>query len=213
MKNVYPIIIVVFALILGFFVEFPSWLYIGLIVLFFVALLMAELSVLYHNVTGDFQMKSQTKVISIYDLFMGLLFLGLFFLNIVEDNTKENITSLDFIYFIWIFIFLVEVIAYFVYKKKQPVTLVIDNDTLILLGRFVYKRNLKNVNSLDFTTMGSLLKLSFVKKLDLTIAFKEYNAVEFRRFLEILVEKSEHDLQLTEEMKKLFPTSSQGEAS
>ncbi|PTX63063.1 hypothetical protein C8N46_102465 [Kordia periserrulae] len=205
MKNIYPIVVIFLVSILGLYIDFPVWLNIGLIFSLFIALLMAEISVFFHTYTGDFQMRSFRKKISRYTIFMGLLFLGVLTLRLIENKTEEFIKSSDIIFFIWVFIMLVEFITFFIYKKRKPVTLVIDKNTLIFFSTYVQKRDLKKLKHIDFTTFGNDFRLIFEKKADIQIPFNEYEKADFRQFLEILLDKSEHDLKLTEEMEKVFP--------
>lgn len=52
-------------------------------------------------------------------------------------------------------------------RNNRNITLVINKDTILLFDRGKQKRNVNDMNALDFTTFGNQLKLGFVKKPDI----------------------------------------------
>ena len=78
---------------------------------------------------------------------------------------------------------------------------------MVFNNRWPEKRDLKKLNYIGIPSFTGELELGFIKKSDVRLPFKEYKPDEFRRFLEILVEKSEHNVYLTEDVEKKFPAS------
>lgn len=200
MKYFISILCIALFLFLGIFWEFsPLFFSVGAVLLV-VVLFLWEYNVLTRNFLGDFELKSQRKSINIANVILAILWTTF---NLFESNKSGRIVNL---YLLFWALPMVDVIMYFIYKKKTPTTIFIDNDTFTFNNRWVQKRDLKNLTYIGIKMFTAELELGFKKKSDVRISFKEYDKKDFRKFLDILVEKSEHNVYLTDDVIEKFPS-------
>ncbi|MGH1384630.1 hypothetical protein [Kordia sp.] len=189
--------------LLGIFFEFPLWILIVVNLFLFTILLIWELSVFTHNFKSDITLKSYRKSLNL-SKYIGMIPFVFSFL--FEKENWNNSSTFEFSMMLFLIIILsADIITYIVYKLRHPVTIFIDNDNLIFNNCWQKKRNLKDLNYIGIPSMTGELELGFIKKEDVRIPFREYDKKQFRHFLEILVEKSEHNVYLTEKVQKKFP--------
>lgn len=169
-------------------IEFPLVLNIILIVSILLTTVLWEYSVLNKNYESDFKMRSQRKVIEIFELIKPVAWtLLLYFSN---DSYKDVIFL---ILIFWTFP-LTEVIMCFVYKKKKPFTLFIKDNELILNIRWTQKRNLTELTQIHFDRFSKNLELDFKSNTGVSIKTTEYKTEEIQTLLGILIEKSENEV-------------------
>ncbi|AXG71242.1 hypothetical protein KORDIASMS9_03499 [Kordia sp. SMS9] len=205
MKYYVTILCITSVFFLGLFLDFPLWLLITLNMLIFATLLFWELSVFTNKFKGDFALKSYKKSLDL------LKYLGLFmFVFLVfEKSSWNDLSTFEMsILFFAVAIVSADIIVYSLYKLKHPATIFIHNDEFIFNNCWLKKRNLKNLNYIGISPLAGELVLGFIKKRDVLLPFREYDKKEFRAFLEILVEKSEHNVYLTEKVQNKFPATS-----
>ena len=203
MKYFILIIFILGFLFGGIFWEYPLALYIVLVVIYTIVLFFWEFNVLKQKFTGDFEIKSYRKSMDIFNFVMTIFWTVFLLFDMPSDGELSNfkISILSALLLNQV----VLIIMHYIYKSKKPITIVIQNDTFIFNNRWSQKRYLKNLEYIGLTSYGTELKLGFLKKSDVIIPMKEYKKKDFRRFLDILVEKSEHDVYLTDDVVKKFP--------
>ncbi|WP_430413141.1 hypothetical protein [Kordia sp.] len=201
MKYAAIILLLLSIMMYGIFSDFPMIANIVLVACVTVVLLLWELSVLKNNFSADFTMKSHSKIFNKSNLLMAIIWSFI----LIPDIYKEGFNTFAFISLVmWLMIILIDVLMIFVYKKKKPITIFIDGNTLTFNNPWLQKRDLNNLNYIGIKKPWKELELGFKKKSDIRIPFKEYKIEEFRRFLDILVEKSEHDVYLTDNVLEKF---------
>jgi hypothetical protein len=168
--------------------EFPLVLNIILVVSILLTTVIWEYSVLNKNYESDFKMRSQRKIIGIFELINAITWtLILYFSN---DSYKDVIFL---ILIFWTFA-LTELIMWFVYKKKKPFTLFIKDNELILNKRWTQKRNLTELTQIQFDRFSKNLELDFKSNSGVSIKTTEYKTDEIQTLLGILIEKSENEV-------------------
>ena len=168
--------------------EFPLVLNIILVVSILLTTILWEYSVLDKNYESDFKMRSQRKVIGIFELINAIAWTLLLHFSI--DSYKN---AIFLILIFWTFS-LTELIMWFVYKKKKPFTLFIKDNELILNKRWTQKRNLTELTQIQFDRFSKNLKLDFKSKSGVSIKTTEYKNDEIKNLLRILIEKSENEV-------------------
>jgi hypothetical protein len=203
MKYYIVILSLVAAIFVGFFVEFSLPVFIALITALFMVLFTWECTVFFNKFSGRFQMKSHKKFLDFPRLLVSFTWIFIF---IREGKSWDEFDVVEITLLLLCSSFiLLETGMSLLYMLKKPATVFIDNDTLIYNNPWLKKRDLKNLNYIGISNKMGELELGFVKKSDVRLPFREYDKKEFRQFLEILVEKSTHDVYLTEKVAKKFP--------
>jgi hypothetical protein len=154
----------------------------------FIVAFLWEYSLLNKTFDSDFKIRSQKKTISLYDFGMGI-FWTLYIL-LLSDN-RETLSYLIFVF--WAIPFS-EFIMWFIYRKQKPYTLFIKGNELILNRRWIVKRNLTELSQIQYDRFSKNLKLDFKAKREISIKTTEYKTDEIQKLLEILIEKSEHNV-------------------
>jgi|GEM_PF-4040450 len=190
MKYFIPLILLIITLTYGQIMEteFPLILNIILVVSILLTTVLWEYSVLNKNYESDFKMRSQRKVIGIFELINAIAFTLL--LSFPDYSYKD---AIFLILIFWTFP-LTELIMWFVYKKEKPFTLFIKENELILNKRWTQKRNLTELTQIQFDRFSKNLKLDFKSKSGISIKTTEYKTDDIQTLLEILIEKSENEV-------------------
>lgn len=168
--------------------EFPITLNIVLIVLIFLTSFFWEYSALNNNFEADFKIRSQRKKIEIFDFVNAIIWTGIL---VFWNYSSESLIFLALIF--WSFP-IVELIMWFVYKKKKPFTLFIKDNELILSKRWTQKRNLTELTQIQFDRFSKNLKLDFKSKSEISVKTTKYKAEDIQKLLEILIDKSENNV-------------------
>lgn len=203
MKYFITILLLLSVVMYGIIYDFSLIINISFTGLIIVTYILWEYSVLKNDFPANFTMKSYGKNFDKSNLLLAIMWSFFFIPSIYEDGFNTFAFSG---LVIWILIVLLDVFMNFVYKKKKPTTIFIDGDTLVYNNRWIQKRNLNNLNYIGITKYWNEIELGFKKKSDVKIPFKEYKPEEVRHFLDMLVEKSEHDVYLTDNVLKKFPS-------
>tara|TARA_R110002111_G_scaffold250117_1_gene314329 strand:+ start:60 stop:671 length:612 start_codon:yes stop_codon:yes gene_type:complete len=190
MKYIITLISLIAILVYGQIMEseFPLALNIALIVLIFLTLFLWEYSVLNKSYNCDFKIRSQRKKVGILE-FVNALIWTIFLWSMNDDNN-----GLVFLISIFWTFPIAQLIMWFIYKKKKPFTLFINNNELILNNRWTQKRNLTELTKIRFDRFSKNLKLVFKSKSEVSIKTTEYKADDIQKLLDILIEKSEYDV-------------------
>ena len=145
-----------------------------------------EYSILKKSFKSDFKIRSQKKTISIFDV--GMASFWTLYILFLTDFRK----SFSFLIFVVWAMSIIELIMWFIYKKKKPFTIFIKGNELILNKRWIQKRNLNELTQIQFDRFSKNLKLNFKTKREVSIKTTEYKTDEIQKLLEILIEKSEN---------------------
>ena len=168
--------------------EFPLVLNFALVVSILLTTVFWEYSVLNKSYESYFKMRSQRKLIGIFEFINAIAWtLLLYFSN---DNYKD---AIFLILIFWTFP-ITELIMWFIYRKKKPFTLFIKDNELILNKRWTQKRNLTELTQIRFDRISKNLKLDFKSKSGVSIKTTEYKTDEIQTLLDILIEKSENEV-------------------
>ena len=180
--------------------EFPLIVNIVLVISLFITFFLWEFNVLNKNYKSDFKMRSQRKVIDIFELINAIIWTLL--LSFSNDNYK-NVILLILIF--WAFP-ITQLIMWFIYKKKKPFTLFIKDNEVILNKRWTQKRNLTELTQIQFDRFSKNLKLDFKSKSEISIKTTEYKTEEIQALLKILIEKSENKVFIPNNYKPKIKT-------
>ncbi|EDP95105.1 hypothetical protein U8527_12890 [Kordia algicida OT-1] len=204
MKYFIGIILVLIILLYGYLWKLPLLISIVLLLLYFFILFFWEYAVLRYKISGEFQMRSYRKSLETFGFAIAIIWTLMY---VIDLHTKGITNSkLPIVILFW-FGSLVNIIMYFMYKKKKPVTVFITGDWLHYNNRWKKKRDLKTLNYIGTSKLATDLILGFTEKSDVIIPMKEYKKEEFRQFLDILIEKSDpkHKVYLIDNLTERFP--------
>jgi len=168
--------------------EYSLALEITFTILTFIIAFFWEYSLFNKTFDSDFKIKSQRKTISLFDI--GMATFWTIYILILSDNS-DTLSYLTFVF--WAIPFS-EFIMWFIYKKKKPYTIFINENELILNRRWILKRNLTELTQIQYNRFSKNLKLDFKTKREVSIKATEYNTDEIQKLLEILIEKSENNV-------------------
>lgn len=91
---------------------------------------------------------------------------------------------------------LIDIIIVYVYRKKQPYTIFINDNNLILNLPWKKERDLSELTEITFDRFSKDLELSFKTKSDITVQTKEYNKQEIDKFIEIIISKTKYNISI-----------------
>jgi len=168
-------------------IEFPPVFNIVLVSLFFVISFLWEYSVTKKDYEADFKFRSIKKTIGL----SGIIFALAWTLLLIYSNGY-------FTYYILIFwcIPVAELGVYFIYKTKKPYTLFINGNILTLNKLWTQKRNLTELNQIQFDRFSKNLKLDFNSKSGISIRTTEYETNDIKELLEIMINNSEYKVSI-----------------
>ncbi|MEH1009458.1 hypothetical protein VDP25_17095 [Winogradskyella sp. ECml5-4] len=168
--------------------EYSLALEITFTILTFIIAFFWEYSLFNKTFDSDFKIKSQRKTISLFDI--GMAIFWTLYILLLSDN-RETLSYLTFVF--WTIPF-TELIMWFIYRKKKPYTIFINENELILNRRWILKRNLTELTQIQYDRFNKNLKLDFKTKREVSIKATEYKTDEIQKLLEILIEKSENNV-------------------
>ena len=176
--------------------EFTIYIHSLLFILFYLVLLLMEFSVFDKNLDSDFKIQSQRK------LPKKSYFLFVFGYTALISFVDYSLTTKIFlILFIWASLFL-EIIMFFLYKKKKPFILFIKNDELILLNGGTHKRDLIGLNRILFDRINKVFELRFDVGYKFRINTREFKKEDIDKLLEIVIHKSKHPISVPNNYKE-----------
>lgn len=165
---------------------FPLILNIGITVLVFVLLIIWEFSILNKKIEAKIKFRSQTKEVLNYYVIAALWIALLIWLH-------EFYANVDLLMFLLIFP-LAHLLLYFVYKSKKPYTIFITENQLLVKLPIIQKRELEDLNEIQFDRYSKDLILKFISQPQLTIKTTKYKNVDIASLLAILLDKSNHNV-------------------
>ncbi|RXR21597.1 hypothetical protein [Flavobacterium stagni] len=171
--------------------NFPMSLNIFFVVIIFTIIISIEFSILNKDFISDFKIRSYSRKFKFGSLFNAIFWTGL----IVFDNQPKRLFILILI--LWIYPF-IDIVMVYVFRKKQPYTIFINNRNLILNRPWKIERDLSELTEITFDRFSKNLNLSFQTKSDITIQIKEFNKQDIDKFVEIIITKSENNVCLPE---------------
>lgn len=201
MKYFIAIVTITGLLVYGASTKISFSLNVVLILLLIVILTMWEYSILGKDFKADFKMRSHKKSL---DIFNFCLLIGWTFL-LGSDAYEDGIDEFNiFFIIIWWVIPLVNLLMYFVYKKKKPITIFVDGDELTLNNRWLQTRNLKFLITIDQSRLTRELNLNFKGKSEVSIPVTEYELEDLEAFLKIIIAKTKEPLAISPYVLKTY---------
>jgi len=181
-------------------IKAPFFINIIIVVSVYIAIIFWEFLVFQRSFHADFKMRSQKKEIDIFDILLSIywtfIILGL---NDYEKQYRDFLLVL----LVWS-LPIISLLLYFVYKKKKPFTVFINDDELILNNRWVQRRNLKFLIRINESTFTNELKLNFKGKSEVSFFIKDYQSEDIQEFLRIITAKTEQPLEISPYIKKTY---------
>ena len=89
-----------------------------------------------------------------------------------------------------------EIVYKLVYRINKPFKLYIVDNDIIFMGYKNFRRDLTHVTAINFSSSGRNLYLVFSDKEEVIIKMRAYKGEDIQKLLEIVLEKSVHNLQL-----------------
>jgi hypothetical protein len=166
--------------------QFIIYFNILLCVLLYLLIFLQEYSVFDKNYESDFKIQSQKKLPNFFHLGLITFWTLLIYLGNFKNPTKVFLILSIYTSFI------LELIMFFLYKKKKPYTLFIKNNELILLERGNQKRDLIGLNRILFDRFNKNIEFTFDKGFKLKINTINYKKEDIDELLDIVIEKSKH---------------------
>ena len=177
--------------------QFTVYFNILLFILFYLVAFLSEYSVFNYKLDSDFKIRSQKKLPKVH------YFLGLIFLTILIYANSYKITSkIFYISFIWTS-FILEIIMYFLYKKKKPFTLFIKKEKILLIDKGKQERDIAGLNRVLFDRFSKKFELRFDIGYKLKINTRVYKKEDVDKLLEKLQEKSKYSISIPNNYKKV----------
>ncbi|AUC75759.1 hypothetical protein [Olleya sp. Bg11-27] len=168
--------------------EYTIALEVLLMTLTYITFYVWEYSVINTTFDSNFKIRSQKKTISIFDIGIAL-FLTFQFL-IFSDFYLNH----DYLILILWITPIIESIMWFIYKSKNPYTIFINGNQLIVNRRWVLKRNLNELTQIHYDRFSKNLELNFKTKREISIKTTEYKVDDILQLLEKLIETSENNV-------------------
>ncbi|MBN8641991.1 MAG: hypothetical protein J0L86_09295 [Flavobacteriales bacterium] len=189
MRNAIILVLLFLILSTGQIMElnFPISLNIFLVVLISTLTIFWEFSVLNKDFISDFKIRSCSRKLKFGSFIYAFFLTGI----MIYDNKLKSLFFIILI--IWLYP-LIDIIMVYVYRKKQPYTIFIKDNNLILNTPWKKERDLSELTEITFDRFSKDLELSFKTKSDITIQTKEYNSNEIDKFIEIIVSKSANNV-------------------
>ncbi|MEL1247811.1 hypothetical protein [Flavobacterium helocola] len=191
MRNTIILVLLILILSTGQIMElnFPISLNIFLVILIFTLIIFWEFSVLNKNFISDFKIRNCSRKLKFGSFINALFWTSL----MLYDN---KLKSLFFIILIMWLYPLIDIIIVYVYRKKQPYTIFINDNNLILNLPWKKERDLSELTEITFDRFSKNLELSFKTKSDITVQTKEYNKQEIDKFIEIIISKTKYNISI-----------------
>ena len=191
MKNLIILMFLILFFSIGniIYPNFPFELNLLLICLIFFLMFWSEVSILNKNFTSDYKFRSYRKKINYESILVAFIWTIILIYN---NNVKKTIF---FILLFWS-ISIINLIMFYLYQKKKPYTIFINKNELILNKPYLTKRNLTELNQIKFDRFSKCFHLSFETKSSVEIKSTEYNSADIQRLLEIMINKSDYEVEI-----------------
>ena len=169
--------------------------YVNLILFVLIVLVMflSEFSIFKRSFQTGQVFRSHSKRLNPFSIGLALIFTILYIARRHEYN-------LIFIVLIFWSIPFIELVMQFIYKKRNPVTLVIQEDQIIQNRPQLNQRNLKDLVDIKYDRFNKMLKLHFKSASKISIYTKGYQQQDLSYLLQLIVQYSEHDVTVPENL-------------
>lgn len=169
--------------------------YVNLILFVLIVLVMflSEFSIFKRSFQTGQVFRSHSKRLNPFSIGLALIFTILYIARRHEYN-------LIFIVLIFWSIPFIELVMQFIYKKRNPVTLVIQEDQIIQNRPQLNQRNLKDLVDIKYDRFNKMLKLQFKSASKISIYTKGYQQQDLSYLLQLIVQYSEHDVTVPENL-------------
>ena len=163
--------------------------YVNLILFVLIVLVMflSEFSIFKRSFQTGQVFRSHSKRLNPFSIGLALIFTILYIARRHEYN-------LIFIVLIFWSIPFIELVMQFIYKKRNPATLVIQEDQIIQNRPQLNQRNLKDLVDIKYDRFNKMLKLHFKSASKISIYTKGYQQQDLSYLLELIVQHSEHEV-------------------
>lgn len=142
---------------------------------------------------GELQIRKQRKNISMSTLLLACVWVVVAF--VWKKNQDVYLAA-----FFWA-LALADVITYFIYKQKKPVSLVIHGKKLLINDLWLIERDLNELTSINLNEVKKSLELFFANKPKSKLTISEYDEVDIILFVEYVTVHSGHAVELSENLK------------
>ena len=169
--------------------------YVNLILFVLIVLVMflSEFSIFKRSFQTGQVFRSHSKRLNPFSIGLALIFTILYIARRHEYN-------LIFIVLIFWSIPFIELVMQFIYKKRNPATLVIQEDQIIQNRPQLNQRNLKDLVDIKYDRFNKMLKLHFKSASKISIYTKGYQQQDLSYLLQLIVQYSEHDVTVPENL-------------
>lgn len=197
MKYNIAVIILVIILLISYILDSFYTTFLGIILIGFIylTLFLWEFSLFKKEFYNDIKFSSQRKPINLFGLCIACLYTLLYLINL--DISEFEILMIICLWSVPI----IEFIMSFIYKKKKPYTIFIKDNKILLNQRWFKMRTIPNLVQISYNRFTKNLILDFEKKSEVSIHTNEYNKEDIEKLLEILIEKSEHNVFIPNNLK------------
>jgi hypothetical protein len=137
---------------------------------------------------GQIQIRSQKKSLDGTTILAVTLIL-LFF--IIEGREQIYFTA------VWCSLLLSDILEDYLYRKHQPVTIVINHNELIFSGISISKRNLETLTAIRLNSITNDLVCSFSGSSSIAFKHRDYTEADMKLFVEEGKSKSLHPVALS----------------
>ncbi len=166
---------------------FPFYVNILLLVLIVLVMFLYEFSIFNREFEGEHTFRSHNKPINPFSFALPAIF------TILYATQDYKFDALLLLVLLWS-IPIVGLIMQQIYKYKNPITLVIQNDKLVLNRPILMERELSDLVDIKYDRYSKCLKLYFEPKSKVSIYTKAYTTEDLKTILNLAIEHSEQDI-------------------
>lgn len=170
---------------------FPFYVNILLLALIVSVMFLSEFSIFNRTFEGQYIFRSHNKPINPFSFALPAIFTILY---LTHDYEFDALLLLILLWSIPV----VGLIMQQVYKFKNPITLVIKNDKLVLNRPKLIERELSDLVDIKYDRYSKHLKLYFKSKSKVSIYTKAYTSEDLKAILNLAIEHSEQDIAIPE---------------
>lgn len=153
----------------------------------------------YYSVTtrsfeGEVIIRRQSRTISLSSVLLAVVWSFLAYVG--KGNSDVYLAA-----FMWAFV-IADGTAYFIYRQKKPVALVVTTDKLIINDLWVTERNLNELTGINLNEAKNMLELAFKDKPKSKIKISEFAEIDGYFFAEFLIHTAKQPLEVSDKLKK-----------
>lgn len=111
----------------------------------------------------------------------------------------------------WVLL-LADMISNRIYKKEKPISIVVNNNELLINDVRIIKRNIESITKINLSGLTDNITFSFSDKSPITIDLGNYNYDDIKTLVSYLAEHSKQNITISENLKRDITTTNKNVA-